>query len=317
MTALLVMLKNVLIFVLLAVPGYLLVKGKVLRSADSAPLSKLLTEVGVPFMVFSSTLKLEFTPELTRTLLITAGLTMIYLLLLFPASALTARRDDPKRRGMERFCMIFANNGFIGIPLARAVFGEGSAVVAYVIVINILNNVVMFSLGAPLVAGDRSARNLKKAVFNPVILAFVLGIALNLVGINGIVPEVQTYCTHFSNIVTPISMVILGMKLAGVPMANIFATRRLYWVSALRLVVFPVLGTAAVLSLHWLGWLWVSADAVLAFFVAAAMPCAGLASAIADQCGGDTENAVKFTLGATILSVATIPVLYWALCLLV
>lgn len=317
MSALTVMLKNVLIFVLLAVPGYLLVKGKKLRTEDSAPLSKLLTEVGVPFLVFSSTLKLEFTPELTRTMLITAGLTVVYLLAMFPASALLARRDDAKRRGMERFSVIFANNGFIGIPLAQAVFGDGSAVAAYVIVINILNNVFMFSMGTPLIAGDSSARNLKKAIFNPVILAFVLGIALNLAGLNAIVPEVMTYCTYFSNIVTPLSMVILGMKLAGVPVRALFATRRMYWVSALRLLVFPVLGTAAVLVLYKLNLLWVSQDAVLAFFVAAAMPCAGMASAIADQCGGDTENAVKFTLGSTILSVVTIPVLYWALRLLV
>lgn len=317
MDALLIMLKNVIIFVLLAVPGYLLVKGKVLKTEESAPFSKLLTEVGVPFLVFSSTLKLEFTEELTRTLLITAALTVAYLLAMFPASAWLARRDDNKRWGMERFCMIFANNGFIGIPLAQAVFGAGSAVTACVIVINILNNVLMFSMGTPLVAGDSSARNLKKAVFNPVILAFVLGIALNLAGINGMIPEVMTYVTYFSNIVTPLSMVILGMKLAGVPMKKLFATRRLYWVGAWRLVLFPVLGTAAVLALCRLNLLWVTSDAVLAFFVAAAMPCAGLASAIADQCGGDTENAVKFTLGSTILSVITIPVLYWALRLLV
>ena len=75
--------------------------------------------------------------------------------------------------------------------------------------------------------------------------------------------------------------------------------------------------TAAMLALLRLNLLWVTPDAVLAFFVAAAMPCAGLASAIADQCGGDTENAVKFVLGSTILSVITIPLLYWALRLLV
>jgi len=317
MDALIIMLKNVLIFVLLAVPGYLLVKGKVLKTEASASFSKLLTEIGVPFLVFSSTLKLEFTQELTRTMLIVAALTVVYLLAMFGATAPIARRDDPKKRGMERFCMMFANNGFIGIPLAQAVFGAGSAVTAYVIVINILNNVLMFSLGAPLIAGDSNARNLKKAVFNPVILAFVLGIVLNLLGINGIVPEIMTYAAYFGNIVTPLSMVILGMKLAGVQFSTLFSAARFYWVACWRLLLFPVLGTAAMLVLQRLGLLWVTADAVLAFFVAAAMPCAGLSSAIADQCGGDTENAVRFTLGSTILSVITIPLLYWALRLLV
>ncbi len=45
-------------------------------------------------------------------------------------------------------------------------------------------------------------------------------------------------------------------------------------------------------------------------FVAFAMPTAGLASAFADSLGGDTKNAVAFTLGTTIISIVTIPVLY-------
>ena len=61
MDTLIVMLKNVLIFVLLAVPGYLLVKGKLVTGKDSHLLSKLLTYVGMPALILSSTLKLEFT----------------------------------------------------------------------------------------------------------------------------------------------------------------------------------------------------------------------------------------------------------------
>ena len=40
---------------------------------------------------------------------------------------------------------------------------------------------------------------------------------------------------------------------------------------------------------------------------------AGLASTFADEFGGDTENAVIFTLGTTMLSILTIPCLYWIL----
>ena len=56
---------------------------------------------------------------------------------------------------------------------------------------------------------------------------------------------------------------------------------------------------------------------IMAFFIGFAMPAAGLASVFADRYSGDTENAVIYTMGTTILSVATIPVLYWVLnCLL-
>ena len=52
---------------------------------------------------------------------------------------------------------------------------------------------------------------------------------------------------------------------------------------------------------------------ILGVFVAFSMPTAGLAATFADEFGGDTENAVIFTLGTTVLSVLTIPTLYWLL----
>ena len=227
MNTLLIMLKNVIIFVLLAVPGYLLVKGKLMGQKESGTLSKLLTNVGMPFLILSSTLKLEFSGTFTKSMIIVGVLGVIFTVLMFLVSAFLVGKDsDNKRQGMMRFCMVFANNGFIGIPLARAVFGEGSAVMAYLIILNIITNVLMFTLGVYLISGDKNTINLKKALLNPVLIAFIVGIILNLAGVNGVLPELQTYSTYFSNIVTPLSMVILGMKLAGVQMKRLFSSWR-------------------------------------------------------------------------------------------
>jgi predicted Na+-dependent transporter len=54
-------------------------------------------------------------------------------------------------------------------------------------------------------------------------------------------------------------------------------------------------------------------NAILGFFIAFAMPTGGLASTFADGFNGDTENAVIMTLGTTVLSIVSIPILYWAL----
>ncbi|MBE6929603.1 MAG: AEC family transporter [Ruminococcaceae bacterium] len=318
MSTLMIMLKNVIIFVLLAVPGYLLVKGKLLGQKESGTLSKLLTNVGMPFLILSSTLKLEFSGEFTKTIIIAGVVGIIFTVLMFLASAFVVRwESDEKRRGMMRFCMTFANNGFIGIPLARAVFGEASPVMAYLIILNIITNVLMFTLGVYLISGDKNAINVKKAVLNPVLIAFLVGVVLNLAGVPTLVPELQTYATYFSNIVTPISMVVLGMKLAGVQMSRLFNSWRMYYVSAFRLVVFPAVIVAILMLLRGIPALSVNTDMIIGFFVAVAMPTAGLASAFSDQYNGDTDNAVIFTLGTTILSVATIPVLYWVLRLFV
>ena len=318
METLFIMLKNVIIFVLLAVPGYLLVRGKLLGGKESGTLSKLLTNVGMPFLILSSTLKLEFSGEFTKSIVVAGVAGALFIVVMFLLSALLVRwESDAKRRGMMRFCMVFANNGFIGIPLARAVFGEASDVMAYLIILNIITNVLMFTLGVYLISGDKNTINVKKAVFNPVLIAFIIGIILNVSGVSAAVPEMQTYATHFSNIVTPLSMVILGMKLAGVEFGRLFSSWRMYYVSTMRLVIFPALAVAVSYALHLVPGLALSADAVIAFFVGFAMPTAGLASAFSDQYEGDTDNAVIFTLGTTVVSVATIPVLYWVLRLLV
>ena len=49
-------------------------------------------------------------------------------------------------------------------------------------------------------------------------------------------------------------------------------------------------------------------------FIAFAMPTAGMASTFADTFNGDVEGAAIQTLGTTILSVISIPLLYTLLC---
>jgi len=314
METLLIMLKNVIIFVLLAVPGYLLVRGNMLTQKESGTLSKLLTNVGMPFLILSSTLKLEFSGEFTVSMIVIGLIGVLFTIIMFICSELFVKGEtDPKRKNMMRFCSVFANNGFIGIPLARAVFGEASAVMAYLIILNIITNVLMFTLGVYLISGDKSKINVKKAVLNPVLISFIIGVILNLIGIPKFIPEVQTYATYFSNIVTPLSMVILGMKLAGVKFSKLFTSARMYYVSAIRLIIYPAITVGIMFALSFIPVLPVGADAVTAMFVALAMPTAGLASAFSDQYDGDTEHAVIFTLGTTILSVVTIPALYFVL----
>ena len=318
MDALLIMLRNVLLFVALAIPGYLLVRCGQMKQEQSGALSKLLMYVGMPFLILGSTINnLSFNKELLLTLGVVAVVGVAYTFLMFLASApLTAATGEEKTRGMMRFSSVFSNNGFLGIPLAMAVFGADSPIMTVLILLNIITNVMMYTLGAYLVSGDKSKMNLRKAFLNPVLIAFVVGIVLNLINVKSYVPEVATYSTHFSNLVTPISMTILGMKMGAIKITSLFSSPRTYYVSALKLILFPAVIVAALLAVRAIPAVTVVDNAmVLGFFIALAMPTAGLASTFADSFGGDTENAVAFTLGTTLLSIVTIPVFYWLLCL--
>lgn len=308
-----IMLRNVMIFVALAVPGYILVKGKLLRPEQSGVLSKLLMYLALPFMIFSGVVKnLTFNKESLLMLGMVAliGVAVIFGMF-FVSVPLVKMEKNKKTRGMMRFCAVFANNGFLGIPLAVAVFGGDSPVFTVLIVLNIINNVLMYTLGAYLTTGDKKNISVKKAFLNPVLVAFVLGCVCNLLAVKKYVPEVITFSDHFSNIVTPVSMTIIGMKLGATSFRALFRSGRLYYVSFLRLVLFPVAVTAAMFILKAVPVNVPVESIILGVFVAFSMPTAGLAATFADEFGGDTENAVILTLGTTVLSVLTIPTLYW------
>ena len=317
MDAFLIMVKNVILFAALAVPGYLLVKCKILKQEHSAGLSKLLMYVGMPFLILSGTVNnLTITSELMLRLLVVAVIGIAYTFgMYFISIPITSFEKADKTRRMMRFCAVFSNNGFLGIPLAKAVFKDLPAeifaeIFTALIVLNIITNIMMYVLGSSLVAGDGHKISIKTVLLNPVLIAFVVGLALNLLKVKNYIPEVVTYSDYFSGIVTPVSMTILGMKLATVKFTSLFTSIKNYYVSALKLVVFPVVIVAMLFAAKLIPGGIINNNVILGFFIAFAVPTAGLASTYADMYDGDADSAVKFTLGSTILSIITIPVIY-------
>ncbi len=315
MDAFLIMLKNVAIFVLLAIPGYLLVKTKTIKAGDSGVLSTVLTWLGMPFLILSGTLTIDFNGDFIRSLLIIGAMGVGFNGLMIVLSAWLTKTADRKKRGMMRFAMAYTNSGFLGIPLATAVFGSQSRIVIYIIVLNIISNLFLFTVGVYLISGDKSHIQIKKAVLNPVLIAFVLGIVLNLSGAVESVPEILTFSDYFKPIVTPIAMTVLGVKLGTVKLASLFTRACMYYTSFIRLVVFPALAVALLWLIGCV--IPVDTDMLLGMWIGFACPTAAMATALSEKYEGDTENAVIYTLGTTILSVVTIPVLYWALLALV
>lgn len=319
MNAFLIMVRNVILFAALALPGYILVKGNILRQEHSAPLSKILMYVGMPFLVISGTVNnLTINKDFLLLILTVALIGIGYTFTLFLSSkSLSAIEKEEKAKGMMRFSMTFSNNGFLGIPLAIAVFGKASQIFTVLIILNIITNVMMYALGSYLVSADGRSAGIKKALFNPVLIAFVIGLVLNLTNVKSYIPEIVTYSDHFSAIVTPVSMTILGIKLAAVKFSSLFTSKKNYYVAAVKLVICPSVIVALLFFVRTFADGLVNSNVILGFFVAFAMPTAGLASTFADTYGGDTDGAVAYTLSTTMLSILTIPLLYGILSALI
>ena len=136
------MFKNVFIFVALAIPGFILAKSKMVTQDKTVSISKIITYVGVPFLILDSTIRMDFSGDALTVLIIAGVLSVVVTALGFLATnPITKGFSDIKKRGVARFAMFSSNNGFLGIPLAMAVFGTTSLVLPIIIVYNIINNV--------------------------------------------------------------------------------------------------------------------------------------------------------------------------------
>ena len=108
-------------------------------------------------------------------------------------------------------------------------------------------------------------------------------------------------------------MIILGMKLGSVSILSLFKSWKTYYVAVIKLVLVPVLVTALAVGLYYA--FSIAVEVVFGAFIAFALPTATLGIVFADNYNGDTQNGVAYTLGNTVLSIATIPLLYGLLVL--
>ena len=306
----LIMLKNVIMFVLLAIPGYIAVKTKLFKSSDSTILSKIVLYVAVPFFIISSTLNIDLNGEKLVKFLVFAIIFVIIIFALFFLSKPFAKDEkNAGEKGLLRFCIIFSNNGFLGLPLAEAIFGGSNPdVIAYLVVVNVVNNILLIVMGSYMISGEKKHISAKGILTSPVLIAFVIGIILNLIDINSLLPEVAIYSNYLKNLVTPLSMTILGMNFAGISILKLFKNKKVYYVSIIKLLIFPIIVMSILLIINIFAP--IENSILMAVFIGLATPTASLATSLADRFNVGIENATLFVLGSTLFSVVSLPILY-------
>ncbi len=316
MDTFILMFKNVFIFVALAVPGFILAKSKMISQDKTVSISKIITYVGVPFLILDSTIRMDFSGDALTVLIIAGVLSIIVTALgFFATNPITKGFSDVKKRGVARFAMFSSNNGFLGIPLARAVFGVTSPVVAVVVIANVLSNILFYAFGTYLISGDKNKISIKNILLNPLLIAFILGMVINLTGVNNYVPEISTYTGYLSSIVTPLSMILLGLKMGAVDFKELIKSKNMYYVASIKLIAFPVIVMAILIAVN--QFVAIPYALLMGLFIAFSMPTASVTTTFADQFDSDTKGAVAYTLGTTLMSILTISILYYLLTLII
>jgi len=158
---------------------------------------------------------------------------------------------------------VFSNVGFIGLPLVILLFGSEAALPAVAIVMG--DTIVMLGLATALIEADLGDRRALSALFgriamgvvkNPIVMAGVVGLTLNLASVP-VADPLMRYGGLLADAAGPCALFALGATLAGRPISE--GAGETAWVCLLKLVIHPALVALALIGLFDLPPVWVAA----------------------------------------------------------
>ena len=223
---------------------------------------------------------------------------LFLLCLCTPALCAAAPRD----RGVYRFTTMFGNCGFMGFPVIAAIFG--SEYVFYAALANTAFNILAYSLGISMVCGGSAKGEIHwRSFINAPIIATLLSLVIMALGLS--FPAAVKQCvTAVGDSTVPLSMIIIGASLYGQKPRQILLSWRVYVFAAIKLLAAPV-AVWAVLRLFVR-----NATTLGICTVLAAMPSAAISTMFAIQYGRDETLASRNVVFTTVLSLATVPLIY-------
>ncbi len=272
--------------------------------------SKLVMNIALPASIFVSVLKYL---TLDKLIAVAPGLVYTFgsVILAYIAAFIVVKlfKVRPGRRGTMINMFANANTIFIGLPLNIALFGDAS--ISYFLVYYITNTVSTWAFGALLIAQDSKDATRKSSTgFNwqKLLPAPLVGFLISLIFLllNIPVPAFATNTlTYVGNIVTPMSLIYIGIVLSKAGLSNINFDRDTILALLGRYILSPVV-------MFLLLTLWGShlpAIEYKTFMVQAAVPGLAVLPILANEGNGDVEYATNVVTTSTLLFVIVIPIL--------
>ena len=288
--------------VLIMLLGYLCARIGITGPEFNQRVTPLMVKVLLPATILNSVLSVpDFSGrELLDYILV---MTVMVALQMLPAWFLPRlMRTRSEDVGATRLVTAFGNVGFVGLPVVAAIFGD--EMVFFASLCNIPFNLALYSCSAAQLSPD-GGRVRWQDVLNAPVIATLLSVVLLLsrVHVPGVLADT---ISSVSGVTIPLSMLVIGTSLGGISVRSVLTDWRVYVVSAVRLLVCPLL--------TWLVLRPFAAGALLGISVLmAACPSAMLVTALCLQYDRSDAFASKCIFINTILSAATIPLVIWLL----
>ena len=289
---------QVSVLMLMIAVGFIAAKTGIMTEAGAACCTDIALIIATPCVIIKSLMR-KFDAAVMKSLLLAVALTLLVQVLMITLGTLLLRSKDLKRQRTLRFGSIFANCGFMSLPLQEVMLGADGTLYgsAYVIMFNL----VVWSYGVYLISGDKRYIQPKKLFVNPGIAGLLIGLIIFVFSVP--VPQVLSSTVNYlAAIYTPLPMLIIGYHLSKTNVLKAFKDFQCIIAVLLRLIVYPLVSLGVLYLFGIRGTLLVSA------IISLSAPVAAVTTMFSSKFGGgDTALSVDMVSLSTVLSIITMP----------
>ena len=298
------------LFLLMAC-GFFARKKGIIDDVASKRLSTLIIKIGQPMMIISALTEAEFSYENLGDGFLYIGIGIIFHAVMGGLAFILCKGfKDLDERKITEFSLMFVNGGFIGFPILEALFGaKGLFLAAF---FNISFHLFIWSWGVAILARKRSDIKLtvRKIFINLGSIPCLIGVLIYMLVIpfpGFVLPAfLSKFFLYLSNLCTPISVLITGALLATRTPKQIFGSGKIYYFSAMKLIVLPLI-VCVICKLIGL-----PQDMTLFVTVEAALPAASSITMFSEIYGLNSGYASQTVGTSSLLSVGTLPLVLLA-----
>lgn len=300
---------QLLIFGLLMIVGAIASKRKILTDESKDFLARIIIDITLPFLIFSTFSSLKFDVNLFKNGLFVFCLAFVNLGILYLVGSASSKIQGLGKPQMMVHTLhtMFGNIVFLGFPLFDALFPGGTGVF-YAAVYQLASNTVTFTYGVyRLSSGTQKSgwKSLLNANTGAIVLGFII-----LISRFELPKFILDGFTGLGKCTSPLSMVYIGALLAGMNIKKAFKIVSVFIISFNKLVLVPILlgflFFIVVKVLH----LEVAREAFFVLVMQAGMPCQTIIVVMTRRYGGDYHLAASNLFVSTLFSILTLPMLY-------
>lgn len=282
--------------------GFAIVKAGIVKDEESKVLSKIVLYLVIPCVIVNA-FQVDYTAQTVKGLMIAFVASVILQIILLIIVAVMGKILSLNE--VEVASVYYSNSGNLIVPIVTFILGKEW--VLYGCVFMSVQLVFLWTHCKKIISRERSY-DWKKIVLNINMISIAVGVVLFFTRIR--LPEViDNTIGAVGNMIGPASMIVTGMLFAGMNLKQIFANKRVYFVSFLRMLVVPLIALILIKGSRLAN---LSADApkiMLIVFLAVITPSASTVTQMCQVYGNDSQYASAINVVTTLSAIITMPVM--------